>query len=429
MPVRKQDEPQALVPSPLPGSLETLAVVWAACFVVRLAGVFLVQGSMPGLVVPPDASTFYLPIARSLAAGSGFQVDGSHLEASHIAPLFPLWLSGLMRAGGPEVPLWLVGVGSAGLRAGGCVFLYLLARRYFGPRSAAAAAVLYVIDPWESLWVGMVLKESLAVPLLLGAVWLLVRMTDSRSAASAALAGAAIGLAALARFPNGALWIAAVLLALFAGRGRRRALSLGACVSLAMVATLSPWLARNWAVTGQPVLSTHFVGRKLYTSNGPGIQPVTDGYYDPEGIDPALIPRAGEEKGRTVQQEGQLARLTLSHLAAHPEELPARIAAKVVNMWQPTFREHSTRNTLLLGIPYCVLMLISLAGIFVAARRRLPCVGLAVPLAVFFCVHLLFWGEIRNRQYLMPLLYAFGGLAIATALDRVRGAPGPVADA
>jgi len=35
-----------------------------------------------------------------------------------------------------------------------------------------------------------------------------------------------------------------------------------------------------------------------------------------------------------------------------------------------------------------------------------------VPLLVFFVIHLIFWGEIRNRQYLTPLLFAFGGLAL-----------------
>src|SRR5205807_287761 len=61
----------------------------------------------------------------------------------------------------------------------------------------------------------------------------------------------------------------------------------------------------------------------------------------------------------------------------------------------------------------CVLMALSLSGMVEASRERIPCLPLTAPLAVLGAVHLAFYGEIRNRQYLTPLLYAFGGLALA----------------
>src|SRR5947209_17824272 len=111
-----------------------------------------------------------------------------------------------MQASGPDLPVWLVGAGNAVFRALAVVLLYALAWRYFGARAAAWAAALYLADPWEWLWVGFVLKEALAVPLFLLAVLALARLADRPAWRWAWAAGAAIGLAALARFPNLALW-------------------------------------------------------------------------------------------------------------------------------------------------------------------------------------------------------------------------------
>src|SRR5262249_319527 len=124
------------------------------------------------------------------------------------------------------------------------------------------------------------------------AVWLLSRLADQRSLLSACAAGAAIGLATLARFPSGALWIAALLLLLctrpLPGTSRwrawRRAAGLQVCLTGAMLAVLFPWILRNWMLWGQPILTPHFVGQYFYTSNGPGIEMERDGYYSPQEI-------------------------------------------------------------------------------------------------------------------------------------------------
>src|SRR5437867_5039578 len=113
---------------------------------------------MRRFLLPDDTRSVYLPIARSLPAGLGYRLDGDAVEASRIAPLLPLWLSLLMRVCGGDMPVWLIGLFNAAFRAAACVLLYRLTRRYFGERAARAAALLYLIDPWEWLWVGYVAK-------------------------------------------------------------------------------------------------------------------------------------------------------------------------------------------------------------------------------------------------------------------------------
>jgi uncharacterized membrane protein AbrB (regulator of aidB expression) len=111
--------------------------------------------------------------------------------------------------------------------------------------------------------------------------------------------------------------------------------------------------------------------------------------------------------------EVQLARRTLVHMVSHPLEVVRRTQGKLVNMWRPTFAEASRRNALMLGAPYVALMLLSMAGAVLALRLRIPAPALYATLAVFLSVHIVFRGEIRNRQYVTPLLYTFAGLAIS----------------
>jgi 4-amino-4-deoxy-L-arabinose transferase-like glycosyltransferase len=398
-------------------------IVTVVAFAVRLVGMIVSQHRLP--VVASDTIASYLPIARSLAVGTGFQINGSAIEASHIPPLYPLWLAMFVKATGPTPPLWLIGLGNVVLRTIACVLVYVLAQRTFGRRVALAAAALYVIDPWEAFWVGYVLKESLAIPLFLLAVVLLARARDNPRPMSFAAAGAAIGIATLARFPSGVLWIGALIVIAFSVRSidaprLRRFAVLAAATSGGMLVTMSPWLIRNWRVVGQPVVSTHFVGRKLYTSNGPGIEMVKSGYYSPGGINHHFIDSLNPDSRHSTQQERSLALFTLRYVLTHPAELPARLGSKLVNMWRPTFSGSSRANWVVLGFPYSVLTVLSLAGVWLAARRRELDVTTASTLAVFLCVHLVYWGEIRNRQFLTPLLYCYGGFALV-AVARYLG--------
>ncbi len=401
----------------------SLLRLWAVAFAVRLVGVAVGLLLFPSWLVPPDTSSAYLPIARSLAAEWSFQT-GPSVNCT-IPPLFPFWLAGLMQLTGPEVPVWFAGLFHAALRAAGVVLVYLLGQRYFGARAGLWGALLYLLDPWEAFWAAFLIKEQLGVPLFLLAVWLLVRLDDRRSLRSAAAAGAAIGLATLARFPSCGLWAAAFLLLFRLSRlpggwcwgNLRRTAGLLLVLTTALLAALAPWLVRNWVLIGQPVLSAHFAGQYFYTSNGPGIEMENDGYYSPRGIDGQVMSEA--KAGRSLwQKEGYLFSRTLDHVVKNPGEALQRVRTKIVNMWQPTFGQSSLRNWLLLGVPYCVMLGVCLAGLGIAWRRRLPCAGVLLPLLVFFLIHLVFWGEIRNRQYLMPLLFVFGGLALAVGTRR-----------
>lgn len=400
-----------------------LVRLWLLAFLVRLIGVALGHLVIPHWLVPPDAHGAYYPIAQSLASGEGYTINGDALDASRVAPGFPVWLAGLMMIGGTDLSTWFVGVFNAALRAGGVVILFLLANRCFGRNSAWWAACLYLIDPWETFWVGIVLKGGLAVPLFLLAIWLISKTRDYPVWQWAWATGAAIGVAGLTRFPSLILWPVAGLLLVLAVRtknthtryGLGRASLIFLQITLAMLVTLSPWLIRNRQVTGQPILSTHFAGRYFYTSNGPGVEMVKDGYNDPDGINQEMLDKEDRTKP-PVQREVDLFTRTLGHVLSHPQELGQRLLTRLRNTWQPTFPDSSLRNWFLLALPYCVLLTLSLLGIGIAFYKRIPCSILLIPLLAMVLAHMVFWGEIRNRQYMMPMLYAFGGLTVHFAI-------------
>ncbi|MBM3460039.1 MAG: hypothetical protein FJX77_16080 [Armatimonadetes bacterium] len=398
-----------------------LLSVWILAFLVRVAAVLVAHRLIPEYLVAADTVGSYLPIARGLAEGRGFLLEGNEYIATRIPPLFPLWLSIWLRLFPGELPLLALGIANAAWRATGCLFLYRLSRAAFGERAAAWSTLVYLLDPWEALWVGYVLKESLTLPLFLFGVWQLSRLHADPTHRRALLAGAAAGLAVLARYPSLVLWPAGLLL-LFLARSpggesaplhRRSSALLAVLFTAGMLVPLSPWLARNWRVTGFPVLSTEFIGRYLYTSNSPEKIRETGGYADTEGLNTAIL-QADNRRRKVLESESASFQRAVGGIFGDPMNFLLRLGSKVVNMWRPTFGTASPRNLLFLGGPYLLFLALSLAGLVTAWRRRIPCAVIVTPLGILVLLHLVFWAEIRNRQYLMPLLYCFAGLFLAT---------------
>jgi hypothetical protein len=119
------------------------------------------------------------------------------------------------------------------------------------PQAALLAGLLLALDSVSFLYAGYLLTETLFTTLLAAAMalWL-----SRRTAGGAALAGACLGLSALVR--PVLLYFPVFLLALPLLERPRRPLSHYVLLVLLLLLPVSGWLARNWAVTGQPVFTT-----------------------------------------------------------------------------------------------------------------------------------------------------------------------------
>lgn len=135
------------------------------------------------------------------------------------------------------------------------IFVYRIARRLFSTRVARLTTIVFLLSRliWEDSLSG------LGLPVVwffgLGAWYFLIRCTDAfgeeasprRGAVFLFLAALFAGAAALTRYAAMALWPG--MLAHLAFSLRRRVLAPAAFLAIAL-ATLSPWLVRNWRVTG-----------------------------------------------------------------------------------------------------------------------------------------------------------------------------------
>jgi hypothetical protein len=383
-------------------------------------------------LVAPDARGSYVPLARSLALGEGYVLNGREDDATPIAPVFPLYLSAIYRVAGFETPIWVFGVLNAVLRVLVTGVLMLLTARAFGRGPALCAGILHALDPWEAFWSAFLLKESLAVALSAVAALCWWRMLTTRSMAWAFFLGAAVAVAGLTRFPTLGLapWIVLLLMpAAFSGRlSWRRAAGLSASLLAGLLLVLSPWLVRNHRVFGEWLISQRFAGLYFYVSNGPGATRVAEtwGY---SGLSVGDANSSGEILSKTsshADQDRLFFVAALRHLVSHPADLVKAPIARLINMWRPTFAGSSFRNQLVLGWPYVVMVALSMIGVTAVARSQPTTVTrparkvLSGMVLFVLTLHFAFWSEIRYRQYAMPFLLGFAGVGLSLLVDRAR---------
>lgn len=398
-------------------------LVFLASLAPKLLAVWLMNGSPQWELTFKDTRATYRPLALSLLGGDGYQLGGSAVEASRIAPLYPLYLAGIYGIAGPDVPTWALGIGNALLRAGTSVIVLVLSYPLVGRGPALAGALAHAFDPWESFWTPFVGKDALGTFLFALAGLLLQRGLRPRELGSTALAGAAVGLATLARFASVGLLVSALVALVWRTARRRQTPAEGLRVALVLLAcalvALTPWLARNARLLGSPVLGAHSVGRYLYVANADGLARSVARSGNAEAHPIGSYTRELEAMDLSASERDAAFLLgALRYFRAHPRAFVLRCLDKLVGMWRPTYAGSSVRSELLLGLPYLAFMFCVSLGALTAFSRRLNVELPVAILAVFVVGHALLLSDIRFRSYLTPFLAAFAGLA----LDRVVGA-------
>ena len=216
---------------------------------------------------------FYHWQANALADGMGFlnpltwkalgRIDPS---AAH-PPLYSLYLAVVSWFGG-TTPL-AHRLASCVLGAGGVVLLAMVARRIAGPRAMLLAAFLGAVYPM--LWIndGMLISESMYVPLVALILLFAYRLWDSRSWLDAALLGGAIGFASLTR-PEAVMLVALIgvpfLFVPRFGAVKRRILVL-LLVGATCLVVIAPWWIRNLTTFENPVFLATGHGSVLQSAN------------------------------------------------------------------------------------------------------------------------------------------------------------------
>lgn len=398
--------------------------------------------SEPGFLVSYDP-IYYHQQALAVADGDGFvapyRTDGAP-SADH-PPLLVLVLAaasklGLSSFAAHRAITALIGAAVVPLLA-------LLARRLAGERAGMVAAGLAAVAP--ILWAndGQLMPEPLYAVAVAAALLVAHHLWDDggRALPGAALLGAIIGLAGLAR-GEGLLLLGftVVPLALWAPSlaGWRTRLAVAAVAGVTCVAVLSPWLAYNASRFEERVLLSSSADSAFAGAN-------CDATYSGPGLGGWTSDCFARHSNQTLEESVFSSRLRAdarAYVSDHRSELPEVAAARVGRLWGVyrtsqgvTLDELQNRPRPVSWAGLATLaVLVPLAGVGAVRLRRAgrPVVLLAAMPVMVTVVAALFYGNPRFRVPADLALVVLAAVAVASVggreapdQDAERPGPGP----
>jgi 4-amino-4-deoxy-L-arabinose transferase-like glycosyltransferase len=403
---------------------------------------------------------FYHWQANGLADGMGFinpltwkalgRLDPS---AAH-PPLYSMYLAVISWFGGTTALVHRLA--SCFLGAGGVVLIGLVARRIAGPRAMLLAAFLAAVYPM--LWIndGMLVSESLYVPLVALILLCAYRFWDSRSWLDAGLLGGAIGLAALTR-PEAVMLVPLVagpyLFAKSTPEVKRRILSF-LLIGAACLVVILPWWVRNLTTFDKPVFLATGHGSVLQSANcDQTYSGKFLGYWSIECIVAGRPPANAQQRelAKSKQFPGVAYLLAqdprdesipdvaardkaLRYIRAHLSRAPLVAAARVGRVWgfyRPTqevsFDEFFERRGYWPSWSgawmYYALVPLSIFALWVMRQRRVPISPMVAIIVMVTLSAAISIGITRYRVGADVMLVILGGVAIDAIWRLVRREP------
>lgn len=357
------------------------------------------------------------------------------------SPLYPYLLAVLYKIAGEAPAL----VYSLQLAAGSvsAALVCLLAARVFGRGAGIAAGLGAALYGPFVFYEGQIMKEFLTPLLSASALLLICRgLARERKGTSPAvrpwlLAGLCIGLATLVR-DNFLLLLpifAAYILAAGPGAWGRRARSAAALAAGATIAIL-PVTIRNYAVSGELVLTTSGGGEVFYLGNGP----YANGAYAPP---PWIRPRPPEEhedfRAKAREMTGRnLTRSEASRfwyaqglktIREHPYDYPGLVLRKALLLLNDhelpdnySYASFTRFSRVLALLPtFGLVLALAAAGIAASLSRWRELMPLYLAGAGYAASVLIFFNFARFRLPLVPVLLVFLGQGVMALGGAVAG--------
>jgi hypothetical protein len=355
------------------------------------------------------------------------------------APLLPLSAAAIFAMFGHQYRAWqalqiVLSIATALLLFG--------ALRRAAPALAWPAFLLALLSPFDALYTGALLAETLTTFFLVAAVCLpWYRFRGCWLAAGACAGAAALGRDVYMLLPF-ALAGAVMIVPPAPMSARRRAASAGALL-LGAVLAIAPWTARNYAVSGHFIpISKGVMGVTLWVGSW-----ARNGDWQTSG-DPAFPPEAYRFGGRALVEKTWRApdqtrdsvfrRLAMEHYTRQPGAVARAWVTRYPRMWVGTRYElFSFRpEPLAPGRPLWVavkgglfvlnalVLAAALAGAVILLRRRWPSLlWLAAPVLYNALIYVPFHNsETRYSQPVYPLLLILAAAAWVAVQNRWRAA-------
>jgi 4-amino-4-deoxy-L-arabinose transferase-like glycosyltransferase len=215
-------------------------------------------------------------IGRAIATGRGFAnpMAGPTGPTAWEPPLYPYLIAGVFKLAGVyshASALILLSLNSF-FSAVTCIPIFFIARRCFGEKVAVWTAWMWALLPsvmfWCTRWVW---ETSLAALLLAVILWLTLAMEEWAGVHPWIAFGTLWGVAALTNTSLLAFLPASGLWAWYRCQKKGKSSLAGVVLaSLFFVATIAPWLVRNYETFGKFIFIRSNFGAELRLGNGPG---------------------------------------------------------------------------------------------------------------------------------------------------------------
>jgi 4-amino-4-deoxy-L-arabinose transferase-like glycosyltransferase len=387
---------------------------------VRLAGL-AAKWSDP---LPLADALWYSASAVQIAQGNGFVDPFEGGPSAEHGPLTPLVLAAVSWIDNPVGWQRLVNT-VAGIAT--VALIAWLAHLVAGRRAAIAAGAIAAVYP--NLWLNdsAVMSESLACLLVVAATIAAWRTTSGHHVRWAVGAGAAAGLATLARSELGLVVVGlAIVVALGARRDdRRQAYARAATIVGVGSLVLAPWVGANLVRFEQPVLLTTNDGTTLLGSNCADTYRRTSGFHGGWSLNCLLTDGSAGEPEPSVRASQQR-HAALSYARAHVGQLPIVAAARlartssvyrVANLVDGDVGEGKARWAVWSGVvAWWLLAPFAAVGLTTLGRRGRAV--LLVPIVAVAVTTVLFYGGHRVRAVMAVVVAA--AACVVSLIDRRR---------
>jgi 4-amino-4-deoxy-L-arabinose transferase-like glycosyltransferase len=388
-----------------------VAAILIAAFAARI-GARLVTGEASFWA---NSYSYLYDLAEGVASGQGF----CGAAGCERPPLYISFLALTSLAGKNWlfiiVPQALMGAGTAGLA-------FLIGRRMFSASAGLIACALTAFYPYYVMHDTALQDTAMVTFVLALSMWLLLRALQNGGGWW--LAGIALGALVLVRAGMAPSVMAVVVWALVCG-GRAK-LRTALVLTVAILVTLSPWLAYTWRATGAPVLTTDS-GYLLWQGNNAGVF----NYYPAESIDRsamaefANLPKADQAaldrfSGNARAVSDLYQQRAFAFLRGDPWRTLRYAAGEATAAFSWTFNPY--RGALaqwVYAASYLPIALLGVTGMVVAWRR--PETALIATLYVAFIgVSAVYFAHTSHRTPLDIYWIVFAASVLARLSDRHR---------
>jgi 4-amino-4-deoxy-L-arabinose transferase-like glycosyltransferase len=380
----------------------------------------------------------YHRLATSLSQGEGYRIDGH--PTCRRPPLYPYELSILYRAFGPSPTAGRILQIVLGMLV--VYLVYRVAGRYFDERVGLIAAAIAALNPFLIMMSGYLLTENTYVVLLLLALLITPTPAYVNGPLRLVLISSAIMAAAALARPTGlpmALWMLFAGLLFGGGTLLYRARNCAYAAALFFVLLL-PWLLHTHEVVGGWVGLTSHGGLTFYQGNN---QRVVDVPHYRGGVAPLDgLPHAKEIAAMSELERERFTRAkALEFLRDNKRLIPKLAWWKFARFWR--LRSDAglsgvrsgwwwNRDSFLgrlastfdVGFLYAIVAFpLFIAGVLLTRSRWRELMfpyGVAV---AHTAVALVFFGSIRGRVPVEPVIAVFAAVTLARLYHRFRRRP------